>query len=436
MHSTTFGKGTLDGFERFIDWCHALLGEQIGIAQHGRSGDQHTLKIKEGPELTFVRDPSTDVCSVQCATPLPEHISRILHDASERAARGDMGKTQWWRVSFSTRKALDASFGLHMMRMLGQTRAFKGRWRLGKDVLAEFTVDDPKQLVAFAQQKIMVTFRCAGPGHGPRSALLARRQADVIRAVLSFCTAAIIEDGGLVKPITDAEFPAGSEVNTALPELSVQGLAIWSRLTEAALVGAFELVSRAVNALTAYEHALHQPTDRAATMFYVASIEALTVPNNRYANLRVTSRFTKSLVELARPRLEETLKHANFTEGFDRTGKRVRTATDLANRIYTLRSSPVHTGQFGLERSAVLGMVSPQGPIRAALLAEIAEAAFLEFLKRPFTSLIGHMDFDPVCRVELTEEEHAVVRAAAHDKGQSIEDYILLSLGLEPRTRG
>src|SRR5688572_13520597 len=201
MHSVTVGKGTRDGFERFVDWCHALLGEQIGVAQPGRSADQHTLRVKEGPELTFVRNRSSEACSVQCATPLPEDIVAILHDASARAARGDMGKTQWWRASFASRKALDASFGLHMMRMLGQTRAFTGRWRLGRDVLAEFTVDDPKQLVAFAQQKVEVTFRCVGPGHGPRSALLARRQADVIRAVLSFCTASIIEDGGLIKPI-------------------------------------------------------------------------------------------------------------------------------------------------------------------------------------------------------------------------------------------
>jgi hypothetical protein len=434
MHSTTLGKGTQDGFERFIDWCHVLLGEQIGVAQHGRSADRHTLKVKEGPELTFLRDPSSETCSVECATLLPEQIVAILNDASARAARGDMGKTQWWQVSFASRKALDASFGLHMMRMLGQTRAFTARWRLGRDVLAEFSVDDPKQLVAFAQQKIKVTFRCVGPGHGPRSALLARRQADVIRAVLSFCTASIIEDGGLTKPVTDTEFPAGSEVNSALSELSVQGLPIWSRLAEAASVGAFELVSRAVNALTAYEHALHQPTDRAATMFYVAAIEALTVPNHRYAHLRVTSRFTKSLVALAGPKLEETLKHANFSEGFESASNRVRTPADLANRIYGLRSSPVHTGQFGLERSPFFAMVSVEGPIRAALLAEIAEAAFLEFLKCPFSSLIGHMDFDPVCRVELTEEEHAAVRAAAHDKGQSLEDYILLSLGLTPRT--
>jgi hypothetical protein len=344
-----------------------------------------------------------------------------------------MGKTQWWQVTFGTRKTLDASFGLHMMRMLGQSRAFKGRWRLGKDVLADFAVEDPAQLAAFAKQTISVTFRCIGPGHGPRSATFARKQADFIRAALSFCTASRLEGGGFVKPVTDDGFPPGSEVNGALPELSVQGLPIWSRLSEAASNGAIELVDRVINAVTAYEHALEQPTEGAATVFYVAAMEALTVPNHRYSNQRVTSRFTQSLLALARPKLEETLKHANFAEAFESTKKRVKTPADLANRIYGLRSSPVHTGKFGLERDVFVGMTSMEGPIRAALLGEIAEAAILEFLRCPFTSLIGHMDHDPACRIELTDEEHAAVRLAAHAKGQSIEDYILQSLCLVPR---
>jgi len=433
MHTHNVGKGTEDGFARFVDWCHVLIGEQIGVEQHSSSKDRQTLKVKDGPELTFLRESVSDVCRFEIEEPFSARLLAILSDASDRAARGDMGKTHWWQVTFGSRKSLDASFGLHMMRMLGQSRAFNGRWRLGTDAIADFTVEDLKQLAAFAKQTIIVTFRCIGPGHGPRSALLARRQADVIRAALSFCTASALEGDAFVKPVRDDGFPPGSEVNSALPELSVQEIPIWSRLSEAVSNGAIELVARVVNALTAYEHALNQPTDGAATVFYVAAIEALTVPNHRYSNQRVASRFTKSLLALAAPKLEETLKHANFAEAFESAKKRVKTPADLANRIYGLRSSPVHTGQFGLERDFFVGMTSMGGPIRAALIGEIAESAILEFLMCPFTSLIGHLDFDPACRIELTDEEHAVVRAAAHAKGQSIEDYILQSVGLEPR---
>ncbi len=436
MHTKSFGKGTCDGFARFVDWCHALLSEQIGVQQVGFSKDQYTLTLKDGPELTFRREPTSEVCSVESAELLSPRILATLLEASERAARGDTGKTQWWQVTFASRQSFDAAFGLHMLRMLGQTRAFTGTWRLGTDVLADFTVDDPKEAAAFAKQSIKVTFRCIGPGHGPRSAGLARKQAHVIRTVLSFCTASVLEGGIFVKAVNDASFPPGNEVNRTLSELVVQGLAVWNRLSEAASIGAVEIVSRAINALTAYEHALHQPTDGAATMFFVSAIEALTVPNHRYAHLRVTSRFVKSLLALASPKLDETLKHANFSEAFESGNTRVKTPTDLANRIYALRSSPVHTGRFGLERDDIFAMKFGEGPVRSALLAEIAEAAILEFLRCPFTSLIGHMDFDPACRIELTEEEHASVRLAAQAKGQSIEDYVLLSLGLSPRTRG
>jgi hypothetical protein len=193
------GQGNQDGFARFIDWCHVLIGEQIGVQQHSDSKDRHTLKLKDGPELAFLREPVSEVCSVESDEPLPAQVVALLHDASARVARGDMGKTQWWQVSFVSHKDLDATFGLQMMRMLGQTRAFTGRWRLGREVLAEFKVDDPAQLVAFAKQNIKVTFRCTGPGHGPRSAQLARKQADLIRAVLSFCTASILEGGSFAK---------------------------------------------------------------------------------------------------------------------------------------------------------------------------------------------------------------------------------------------
>jgi hypothetical protein len=433
MQTLDVGKGTEDGFALFVDWCHALIGEQIGIQQHGGSRNRQTLNVKDGPELIFSREPASDTCAVQAEEPIPAPLLEIVRDASDRAARGEMGKTQWWQVTFGTHKALDASFGLHMMRMLGQSRAFQGRWRLGKDVLADFAVEDPAQPAAFAKQTIAVTFRCIGPGHGPRSATFARKQADFIRAALSFCTACRLEGGGFVKPLADDGFPPGSEANDALPELSVQGLPIWSQLSEAASNGASELVDRVINALTAYEHALGQPTDGAATVFYVAAMEALTVPNHRYSNQRVTSRFTQCVLTLARPQLEETLKHANFAEAFASTKKRVKTPGDLANRIYGLRSSPVHTGKFGLERDVFVGITSMEGPIRAALLGEIAEAAILEFLRCPFTSLIGHMDHDPACRIELTDEEHAAVRLDAHAKGQSIEDYILECLGLAPR---
>ncbi|MFO1503492.1 MAG: hypothetical protein U1F39_06715 [Steroidobacteraceae bacterium] len=430
MHSVSLGKGTPDGFLRFVDWCHALLD----VEQHGQSQDRHTLKTKGGLELALVRDPSTEVCSVETSAPVSSDILAKLRDASTRAARGDIGMTQWWQVSFATRKALDASFGLNMMRMLGQARGFRGKWRLGRDVLTEFTIDDPKDMVAFSQQKIKATFRCVGPGHGPRAADLARRQSDVIRAVLSFTTASIVEGGEFARPATSEEFPAGSEVNAAISELKVHDILVWSRIAEFASMGATELVSRIVNALTAFEHALHQSTDGAAVMFYVAAIEALTVPNHRYSHLRVSKRFSEAVTALAGPKLVETIEHKNFSEAFESTSKRIKTPKQLADRIYRLRSSPVHSGRFGLERNLMFGVATMGGGMRAALLAEIAEAAILEFLRCPFTSLVGHMDFDPTCRIELTDEEHAIVRAAAHGKSQSIEDYIFTSLGLGSRS--
>lgn len=422
-----------DDFARFVDWCHALMSERPGVQQYGGDKNKHTLTLKDGPAITFLRDPATGNCAAESTDPLPPEVVSILREAGAHAARGDLGQSQWWRVTFTSHNEMDATFGLHMMRLLGQRRAFVGRWRLGQDALIEFSVEDPKQLIAFTKQTLKVTFRCPGPGHGPRAGRFAQMQADAIRAVLSFCTATTLGGGvGFPRPVNEPEFPRGSAVNLAIQELSVGGIPIWSRISEAAATGAIEFTARVLNALTAFEHAHNQPTDGAATMFYVSAIEALTVPNHKYLHLRVTNRFVNSLVDLAKPKLEETLKHANFVEAY---GTTLKTPKQLAERIYHLRSSPVHTGRFGLSRNVMLGLDSMSGQIRTALLAEIAEAAIVEFVQCPFTSLIGHMDFDPACRVELSDEEHSIVRSAAVAKGISIEDYILQCLSLPARPR-
>jgi len=92
----------------------------------------------------------------------------------------------------------------------------------------------------------------------------------------------------------------------------------------------------------------------------------------------------------------------------------------------TLRTKPQHDVRVGLNEC---------GQIQTALLAEITEAAIVEFVQCPFTSLIGHIDFDPACRVELSDEEHSSVKAAAVGKGISTEDYILQCLSLPARPR-
>ena len=83
----------------------------------------------------------------------------------------------------------------------------------------------------------------------------------------------------------------------------------------------------------------------------------------------------------------------------------------------------------------VVRILSSLVQTRTALIAEIAEAAILEFINCPFSSLVGHMDFDPACRIELTPEEHEIVRDAARAKGLSLEDFMLQSLGLPLRAR-
>jgi hypothetical protein len=417
-----------------VDWAFLLFDKDVGLAQTGESKDRYTCKLKSGQEIAFVRDPASSIVSMESVDAMSARLLELANDASGRAARGDLGQMQWWEFSLRTRAWIDPAFATHMMRLLGQARAFSGLWRLGRDVVTEFSVEGQQPLpAAFAKQTIKVRFRSLGPGHGPFATKIARKQADLIRVILCFCLASPLDGGEMIIPLSNPDFPAGSEVNSTIPELTVRGIPIWSGIAEAAESGSRELTARMVNALTAFEHAMYQSTDSAATIFYVAAIEALTVPNHRYAHLRVTARFKASLLMLAEAKLVETLSHANFSEAFEGGKKRIDTAAKLADRIYALRSSPVHSGNVGLERRIMFALDSMDGPMRSALIADIAEAAILAFFACPNSSLVGHMDFDPVCRVELTTEEHEIVRSAAHAKGLGIQDYILQALNLPAR---
>ena len=68
----------------------------------------------------------------------------------------------------------------------------------------------------------------------------------------------------------------------------------------------------------------------------------------------MTSRFTQSLVVLASAQLEDTLMHANFAQGFERSGKRIehRRISQNVFTLYLAHHLSIRVN-FGLERSTI-----------------------------------------------------------------------------------
>jgi hypothetical protein len=439
MNSFRIGNGTSEDFEFRVDWVLFLLSEKGCLETYNESWTSSPsrrtflLTMVDGSQLSFVREQESGECFVVSTTPLSSDNRAVVKESLARAKRGDQGLTQWWEFSFESQIRLDAAYGINLLRALGQRRAYRGQFRLGQDVLVDFSTADDKQIAAFAKQAIKIRFRSVGPGRGPGATKIAKKLSDVVRVVLSFATASALENGLFVKPLNDETFLPGRAVSSDVPELLTNGVAIWRLLDELFASGASELANRILNSLTAFEHAMAQPTAGAATIFYVTAIEALTVPNSNYAARRVTARFKNSLSLLAEAKLEAALKHVNAREAFFEDDQKASNASRLAERIYHLRSSSVHSGQVGSSRT-IAGFDSSVGDsARIALLAEIAEAAIINFIVSPVSSLIGHPRVDPDGRFEFSDKEHEALRRAAGVAGLGVGEFIRQTLNLPAR---
>jgi hypothetical protein len=430
MHTLELGTVHPTTFSFFVDWCHALIDEKFGIENHGEGSGRFTIKPKDGQEIALLQD-GAGKCSIESIEALSPALLNIVDEAKGKSIHREYGLVRWYETELFSRDGMDPSFGIHMCRLLGHACTYTGSFRLGEDVLAECSVDDVKKLPGFSKQTIKIKFRSPGPGYGPQATRLARMTANMIRAVLSFCTAKALEGGVFVRPYKDPKAKPGGGVKLEIKELCRRDIPVWSRIFQSIPAPEnIELPARMINALTAYEHAQHQETDGAAVLFYIASIEALTIPNNPFANDRVRSRFKALLRHLVEPKLVETLEHKNFAEAFAGT-KLPTNPNQLTEHLYGMRSKLVHSGALGLERDLVrLGSMGP--PMRVALVAEIAEMAILEFLRAPFSSLIGHPQFDDVWQLDLTKKQRGVLQAAAQARGLQVREYIYQALQLPP----
>lgn len=143
----------------------------------------------------------------------------------------------------------------------------------------------------------------------------------------------------------------------------------------------------------AYEQAIRQESEYVAIALLVSALEALTVPNvpnERWRLERVTTRFFRFVQELCPDAVREVMQHANFAAACGTYTSERR----LIDQVYSLRSQPLHKG-FLQHRLSALPSMGRVAEIRIALISEIVRAGIVEFLRRPFSSLIGHPEIAP-----------------------------------------
>ncbi|GGM43999.1 hypothetical protein GCM10007977_051990 [Dactylosporangium sucinum] len=151
-----------------------------------------------------------------------------------------------------------------------------------------------------------------------------------------------------------------------------------------------EAYARAEGCIYAYEQAMEQPSEHVALAMYISALEALANPNTSWRKNRSAARFVHFIEQLASSEIDETMSHPNFVQAFGSIASRKK----FLEKLYELRSTPLHTGML---RHAVGGFfqTDTMASIRVSLVSGLVRTCFANFLRGPFSSLVGHPRVDP-----------------------------------------
>lgn len=387
------GQPVLDSL--FVDWLIRLLDDRYGVRQRGSPGERRYSITLTDESVIEVEFDASGQPQVQGPTEHRADLPSLVEDARKRASALDFGSGVWWETSFSTDVSGITGVGmLHMMRTMSEhnTRRFQGDWRLGGDALLSFEQAETGPAVAvFPKFDVHMTFRVPAPAPGPHAEAIAAELGTFVRAAVAFATGAPLLGSPVLFPADEDKVREVTSKLANAPELPVEGEPLWAQVwAQAPDVQSTEALRRVQGAMFAYEQAMLQGSEYVTIALLISALEALSVPNASWQQDRVTTRFFRFLKELCPEAIDEVMSHANFAQAFGAYTSKRR----FMDAMYSLRSKPLHTG-FLQHRLAVLPMADSNAQIRVALISDIVRAGIVEFLRRPFSSLVGHPRMSP-----------------------------------------
>lgn len=380
-----------DDQELFVDWFSRLCDERLGGApRSGKTGDAYTLGLTDGTELalTFVDEEG----QVQVTQTGGSHDLRpLVKEAFDRGKNGDVGPGAWYAIALSC----DPGLQMHaqMLRSLGEHRRYQGDWAITPACLLMFEQHLVEaEFVLLPKFDLEMRFLVPSPWHGPLGERRAAELGTFYRSVSAFATGAAFNPLNMppmhLKP---AEAKAAEDkLRAGVPYLPVDDVLLGPALEGLITDNRAEALERVKGALYAYEQAIGQPSEYVSIILLVTAIEALAVPNAPWRKNRLTRRFIEATYELIPEAIAEAMRHQNFQEAFGST----RSPKDFLDQLYDSRSRPLHSGLVA-QQVFTMGALAAPASARIAIVSELARAALLNFLRRPFSSLYGHPSVDP-----------------------------------------
>jgi hypothetical protein len=384
------------------DWFARLARETgLPLTQYGSSGDSFTIGSPTDLHIIAAFVPEAPYLRFKSSDPTKQRtVDAIAGSAVERLKAGDYGGNAWHSTACAAsdwQLKSPFSMGSLIERLSNQTRILGWR-RLGQNVLLEFTEELPENWdeknALFAPKAVVHIHVCApGPCSGHFSSHVAH---EAVEAAAAICTFALGRDVAF-PPSAFPSRPDGlAELGAKRSDPSILTLArkgvdldIFSPLS---VPGGYDYFQRLRAALLTFHAGVQQELDAVACILYVASAEALTTPNAKWRDKKLTKRFVEYFNELMPDELDTIIKHDNFEAVFGiRRGQRTNKALrrDVLSAIYGYRSGHLHSGLKPAYQGFASGSDGAES-VRRALFADFSEGAILRYISLPRSSLIGH----------------------------------------------
>lgn len=382
----------------FVNWVASLVADRLGPGQTGASEHTWTFGDPQQAPIKITLAPPAFRLTVDPGDAPRRDVRRIVDEAWKAAHAGNLGPGHWRRVAFEAKHEFFTAAGdLHFMRLLRDhpKRRLEGPVRFSNDVLLQFTQNkaEPSSL-ALPDFSVVATFRVPGPGPGPFTDRAAIELMTLLRAVLTYATAApMVQQGPALWGASDAEVAEASQMlaSADVGELTVDGNVLAQRIAEIAKYDPGQECSRRLRGgLFAYEQALLQASEFVSIVLFVSAIEALAVPNAEWHRRRLVKRFVRFVLQACPDVVQQTMNHGDFHQAFGD----VRSERRFLEDLYDRRSRPLHTGFLQHNATGMFGL-GMEGGIRVALVSDLVRGALRAFIAAPFSMTVGHPAIDP-----------------------------------------
>jgi len=382
----------------FVEWMIALTpGKAHPHAFTTSTDSSHRERwhydLSDGTSVVISFVGSKSVVNVEHDASHTIAINKVVREAYQLTSQQVRGNNTIWSIKFETAYSNEEFVGVQSLRILNEFRRLDGWLKVDESSVAYFRqAASPEKHISIPHFNVQFVFAVISPGYGPYGTHIAEEKATILRSIVAFVTGTYLRGSGFLIPAMEDDIPQALMVmsDQMASSLDIFGLPLSHCLSllihEYPL---FESRQRIKGAFFSYEQAIRQESEHVAIVLLVCSIEALTVPPQSWKTRRLTKRFVDFVMSVCPGAVDKAMRHPRFSEAFGP----IKSQTRFLEDIYSLRSTPLHTGMTAhvANRPVAMGDDSAH---RVMIISELARSCIATFLYSPLCSLVGHPVID------------------------------------------